>query len=181
MIPIVLPNWCRFLQTQRRQTDSNQAEDFPPLVLRLFRTRYPKLNGAGKKRGRIMNPLTQSKNTTIPPILIALTLACFALAPQARATCQQGCVISTGNTFLGDDALINNTTGVDNTATGSGALFSNTFGTSNTANGAFALFSNTTGFSNTATGLGALNANTTGSENTARRRLRSFQQYGRLY
>ena len=32
-----------------------------------------------------MNPLIQSKNTTIPPMLIALTLACFALSPQARA------------------------------------------------------------------------------------------------
>ena len=32
-----------------------------------------------------MNPLTQSKNTTILPVLIALTLGCFALSPQARA------------------------------------------------------------------------------------------------
>jgi len=32
-----------------------------------------------------MNPLTQSKNTTILPVLIALTLACFGLSPQARA------------------------------------------------------------------------------------------------
>ena len=32
-----------------------------------------------------MNPLTQSKNTTILPVLIALTLGCFGLSPQARA------------------------------------------------------------------------------------------------
>src|SRR5207253_132871 len=32
-----------------------------------------------------MNPLIQSKNTTILPVLIALTLACFGLSPQARA------------------------------------------------------------------------------------------------
>ena len=32
-----------------------------------------------------MNSLTQSKNTFILPILIAMTLACFALAPTARA------------------------------------------------------------------------------------------------
>ena len=32
-----------------------------------------------------MNPLTQSKNATILPILIALTLGCFGVSPQARA------------------------------------------------------------------------------------------------
>jgi len=39
-----------------------------------------------------MNPLTQSKNTTILPLLIALTLGCFGLSPQARAVCQEGCL-----------------------------------------------------------------------------------------
>jgi hypothetical protein len=52
-----------------------------------------------------MNPLTQSKNTTILPVLIALTLGCFGLSPQARAVCQEGCF---QNTVLGDDALLNN-------------------------------------------------------------------------
>src|SRR5438876_5775600 len=32
-----------------------------------------------------MKPLTQSKNITILPVLIALTLVCFALSPTARA------------------------------------------------------------------------------------------------
>jgi hypothetical protein len=32
-----------------------------------------------------MTPLTQSKKTTILPVLIALMLACFALSPQAQA------------------------------------------------------------------------------------------------
>jgi hypothetical protein len=32
-------------------------------------------------------------------VLIALTLACFALAPAARAVCQHGCDTSNGNTF----------------------------------------------------------------------------------
>jgi hypothetical protein len=32
-----------------------------------------------------MNPLAQSKNITILPVLIALTLVCFALAPATRA------------------------------------------------------------------------------------------------
>ena len=113
-----------------------------------------------------MNPLTQSKNTTILPVLIALTLGCFALSPQARAVCQEGC-LTNENTALGDNALLNDTTGFQNTATGVGALFSNTEGTGNTANGAFALENNTTGNSNTATGSGALQDNTTGDENTA--------------
>ena len=37
-----------------------------------------------------MNPLTQSKNTTILPVLIALTLVCFALSPQSRWNVRQG-------------------------------------------------------------------------------------------
>jgi hypothetical protein len=70
-----------------------------------------------------MNPLTQSKNATILPLLIALTLAWFALAPQARAVCQEGCD-AINNTFLGEEALVNNTTGFQNTATGWLALSS---------------------------------------------------------
>ena len=55
-----------------------------------------------------MNPLTQSKNTTILPVLIALMLGCFGLSPQARAVCQEGC-LTNNNTVLGDNALLNNT------------------------------------------------------------------------
>ncbi len=113
-----------------------------------------------------MNPLTQSKNTTILPVLISLTLVCFALLPQARAVCQQGCDAS-NNTFLGEEALVNNTTGFQNTATGWFALSSNTTGTNNTATGSTALLNNTTGNVNTATGSGALQNNTTGDQNTA--------------
>jgi len=128
-----------------------------------------------------MNPLIQSKNTTI---LIALTLACFALSPHAQAVCQEGCDTINFNTFLGDDALLNNTTGVNNTAIGNhtllsnttgyyntaigdGALGSNSVGPYNTANGFNALFSNTTGGSSTAMGSSALFSNTTGGGNTA--------------
>jgi hypothetical protein len=129
-----------------------------------------------------MNPLTQFKNTTILPILIALTLACLALVPQARATCQDAC-LTNNNTVQGDNALVNNTgtdntaigfnvlelntTGTNNTAIGSNALFSNTNGFHNTAIGDRALFSNTTSFDNTATGHSALFGNTTGDNNTA--------------
>ena len=112
-----------------------------------------------------MNPLTQSKNTTILPVLISLTFACFALSPQARAVCQEGC-LTNNNTRLGDDALLNNT-GTDNTALGFNALLSNTTGGGNTALGANALNANTLGFGNTATGNEALEFNTTGSNNTA--------------
>src|SRR6266480_550326 len=55
--------------------------------------------------------------------LIPLVLACFALSPQARAVCQEGC-LTNGNTVLGDDALLNNTS-VNNTAIGFNALFFN--------------------------------------------------------
>ena len=116
-------------------------------------------------------------------LLIPFALACFTLSPQARADCQEGCDTN-NNTFLGDDALISNTTGVDSTAIGFDALFSNTTGSANTAtgfealennttgnvntaDGGNALFSNTTGGSNTASGVGALNFNTTGFFNTA--------------
>ena len=99
-------------------------------------------------------------------LLIPLALGCFALVPQARAACQEGC-LKDGNTVLGDDALLNNTTGFDNTAVGLNALLSNTTGANNTAIGWQALFSNSTGSNNTATGLLALGSNTTGNFNTA--------------
>ncbi len=132
-----------------------------------------------------MNPLIQSKNTTILSVLIALTLGCFGLSPQARAVCQEGCSGSpTFNTFLGDDALLNNT-GIGNTAIGAHvllnnqsngwfntaigwqALLNNTNGGANTAIGGNALHSNTTGISNTAIGDGALFSDSTGGDNTA--------------
>jgi hypothetical protein len=73
-------------------------------------------------------------------LLIPLALAWLALSPVARAVCQEGCDLSNGNTFLGDDALHSNTTGFQNTATASHALFNNVAGYSNTATGFEALF-----------------------------------------
>jgi hypothetical protein len=112
-----------------------------------------------------MNPLTQSKNTTILPVRIALTLVCFALSPQARAVCQDAC-LTNNNTVQGDDALISLTTGFDNTAVGFDALFSNTGGSANTAVGSGALAANT-GSGNTATGTDAMSRNTSGTGNVA--------------
>ncbi len=103
----------------------------------------------------------------IYPTFALFACACFALSPQALAVCQQGCDTSKGNTFLGDDALVNNTTGTNNTAIGLNALYGNTIGFFNTATGASALRTNTTGSYNTATGASALLDNTTGPNNTA--------------
>jgi len=98
-------------------------------------------------------------------LLIPLVLICFALSPQARAVCQQGC-LTDQNTVLGDNALLNNT-GIGNTAIGDDALLSNTAGFSNTAVGHLALANNIMGNFNAAVGNNALNFNTTGSNNTA--------------
>jgi hypothetical protein len=56
----------------------------------------------------------------IYPAFVLFVLACFAFSPQARATCQDGC-LTNDNTVLGDDALVNNTTGSDNIALGNEA------------------------------------------------------------
>src|SRR5438094_50346 len=100
-----------------------------------------------------MNPLTQSKNTTILRVLIALTLGCLALLPTTQAVipAPDG-GYANFNTAEGTDALFSLTTGCNNTAVGVEALFSNTAGGDNTATGANALGSNTTGAANTASG-----------------------------
>ena len=110
-------------------------------------------------------PLVRLRDARL--LLISLALAWFALVPQARAVCQEGCDLSNGNTFLGDERSLQDTTGIDNTAIGSNALFSNTTGSYNTATGFEALESNTTGTFNTANGRDALSSNTTGGDNTA--------------
>jgi hypothetical protein len=115
--------------------------------------------------------------------LLLIPLACFALAPQIQADCQEGCDTVNFNTFLGEDALLNhsgvhntavgfntltnNANSSNNTAVGSAALEFNTFGDSNTAIGAGALEHNTGGGFNTAIGDEALYLNTTGRDNTA--------------
>src|SRR5207302_4006550 len=109
-----------------------------------------------------MNPLTQSKNTTIRPILIALALGCFALSPRVQAVDPPPDGGYPGqNTAEGEDALFSLTTGLNNTAV------DNTTGSQNTAYGMRSLANTTTGFSNTAIGYVAMGANTTGFFNTA--------------
>src|SRR4030095_9758834 len=109
-----------------------------------------------------MNPSIQLKNTTSLSVLIALTLGCFGLSPQARAVCQEGCD-ALNNTFLGEEALVNNTTGSGNTATGALALTTNITGRFNTATGAGALHGTWRGDQNTHNGAFALFKNTCSS------------------
>lgn len=71
-----------------------------------------------------------------------------------------------GNTALGWYALQANVSGYNNTASGWLALASNS-GNNNTANGFSALSANSTGANNTAYGQGALSGNTTAGNNTA--------------
>ena len=133
-----------------------------------------------------MNPLTQSKKTTILPLLIALVLGCFALSPAARALdpqpdggypnentaegdgALQSLDVTTGlaNTAVGFLALSSLTTRYGNTAVGDSALLADTIGIQNTAVGWGALETND-GADNTAIGVDALAFNATGSENTA--------------
>src|SRR6516164_5543840 len=103
----------------------------------------------------------------IYPAFALVAFACFALSPQARATCREGCDLNRANTFFGDDPLVSNTTGVANTAIGSAALQNNTTGSYNTATGSQALWRNTTGNNNNAYGETALMSNTAGPFNNA--------------
>jgi hypothetical protein len=99
-------------------------------------------------------------------LLIPLALGCFALSPQARGTCRHGC-LPIQNTVLGNDALLNNTTGIDNTAIGFNALLNNTTGVDNTAVGFNALLNMIDGINNTGIGFNALSNSVNGFFNTA--------------
>ncbi len=115
-----------------------------------------------------MNSLTQSTNTTILPVLIALTLGCFGVSPTARAVVPPpDGGYPNFNTAEGEDALFSLTTGANNTAVGFHALFSNVKGDNNTAVGSSALQNNTKGLANTAIGALAMQTNTTGNANAA--------------
>jgi hypothetical protein len=120
---------------------------------------------SGERKEESMNPLTQLKTT--PPLLITLTLLCFALLPKAEAVNPPpDGGYPGGNTAEGSSALLSLTNGTFNTAVGFLSLKSNTEGNFNTALGAGTLLVNTAE-ENTATGAGALLSNTTGSQNTA--------------
>ena len=99
-------------------------------------------------------------------LLIPLAvIGVFAYPSPVRAICENGCDFN--NTYLGESALLNYTTGFANTAVGYLALYTDTTGYGNSATGNEALSANTVGIFNTAAGSGALTYNTTGSYNTA--------------
>ena len=113
-----------------------------------------------------MNRSIQCKRTTLP-LLIAGTLACFAISPMARAVvpAPDGGYPG-GNTAEGQNALLSLSTGGFNTANGFLALRSNSTASFNTGVGAGTLLANSAD-NNTAIGAGALLSNTIGIFNTA--------------
>ena len=108
-----------------------------------------------------------ARNSGSSCIVIAVGLACFALAQSAHAVRPppQGGYPG-GNTAGGQNALLSLTTGTYNTAFGWSSLTSDTTGKFNTATGAGTLLFNTAD-QNTATGTATLLSNSTGAGNTA--------------
>src|SRR4051812_30638027 len=88
------------------------------------------------------------KSINLPPLrpgFLLIMLACFALAPTARAVDPPpDGGYPNFNTAEGDDALFSITTGVNNSALGFEALYNTTTGNYNNGTGAFVLLSNTT-------------------------------------
>src|SRR5262245_45672638 len=123
-----------------------------------------------RKKGRTVNPLTQSKPRTVLPLVSVFALACFALLPRAQAVKPPpDGGYGGGNTAEGTDALhslnifgnaaIGGIEALSNTALGYQTLYFNTVGDGNTATGYRALFQNVNGGNNTAVGYGALSSN----------------------
>src|SRR6266704_1141966 len=89
-----------------------------------------------------------------PPLRYSLYLLCanfgfLIIAPSLYAICENGCGTTSQDTYLGEDALRNNTTGYYNTAAGYEALDTNSSGNNNTATGFEALVDNSAGSYNT--------------------------------
>ena len=76
-------------------------------------------------------------------LLLAVVLVCLVSSSRAQENCREGCDSDHYNTYMGELALYNNTTGQSDTATGRVALYSNTTGSYNTATGDGALHNNT--------------------------------------
>src|SRR5881398_1718854 len=123
--------------------------------------------------------------TSIPPVLIAFSLACVGFSPTAKALLPAPSPDGSypgANTAEGINALhdVNTAVGINNTAVGANALASDTTGYSNmaiwtealtnsTANYNVAIgfrvgFMNTTGMRLTGIGAGALRNNTGGDD-----------------
>ena len=74
---------------------------------------------------------------------------------------------SLSNSFIGEDAGVNNTTGIYNVSLGYKSLYSNTVGNRNLGLGNQSLYYNTEGDGNVALGISSLQDNTTGDYNIA--------------
>src|SRR6266700_2262904 len=174
-----------FLASAPSGTGGRAGSRFPATFFPLFQICARKGQPTGRKKGvQYMNQLIQSKSFTTF-IVLALTLTCLGLLPNAQAVVPppdggyagsntaEGTdallSLSSGiwNTALGFQALNHDTAGNQNTATGVRALTSDTNGGFNTATGVYSLFSNTSGFFNSATGAYSLANNIDGSNNTA--------------
>jgi hypothetical protein len=94
--------------------------------------------------------------TSIPLVLSAFALVCFALVQITQAVTPPPVGgYSGGNTATGDYALFSLTTGTRSTAIGGSALNTNTTGSKNTAVGFGTLLNNITGTNNIALGYSA--------------------------
>jgi hypothetical protein len=113
-----------------------------------------------------INPSPFRAGFLLLQLVLALARPALSQTPRAQDACREGCDFPLAGTYLGLNALVNNTTGFGNTATGSLALVYNSSGNYNTATGDVALSSNTSGSNNAATGYAAL-TNNTGNDNTA--------------
>ena len=109
-----------------------------------------------------MSAINNAQCACISAFLLSIGSAAYGAQPPDVVTSD-----GNGNTAMGSDALLNNSTGDGNTASGDSALNSNTTGSNNTASGIAALQSNTTGVNNTASGAYALGNNTIGFSNAA--------------
>lgn len=106
------------------------------------------------------------KRTQCASLLLTPLLAiCHAVCAQQPPDIVQS--DAAGNTAMGTQALLNNTSGDQSTAAGAFALNLNTTGFNNSALGFLALGNNTTGSNNTAIGDGVMLYNSQGSFNTA--------------
>src|SRR5213592_4067348 len=114
-----------FGKTCRNQGLNPGESASPDSFFPSFRPAAAQLTNRGNGKVAFMNANTSvtRKSVNCLPCRLALLLipfafACSALSPQAQAACQEGCDTANDNTFLGDDALVNNTIGFNNTATG---------------------------------------------------------------
>src|SRR5439155_23534663 len=107
---LFLPSWRDFWQNVWKPRSESGRGRFSRQLFPMVQTCSRTINQSGEQKGCLM----KTKTTLIGNLMnrsplrrglvfIALVLACFALSPDVRAACQQGCDLTNGNTFFGDD------------------------------------------------------------------------------